>query len=423
MSGKIGEPERSGDTRAVGGFALLALGVNGIVGVGIFFVPSDLARSAPGLGSVVVFAATAAALMPVAIVLALLGKRFPEDGGPVVFARAAFGEFASFVVGWVTYVSAIASAAAVMSGLTGAVAPAVGAGSPVAQRLFAAALVTSLAALVAAGIVLSARVWTTLTVLKLIPLLALVAVFLALNPAFPPAPEVRVSASWLGAGLTAMFALQGFEIVPVIAGQTRAPERVIPWATLGALAFAGILYVGLQAACVAALPALASSRAPVAEAAGVLGGPWLARLVTAGTSVSSLGICMGMMVTTPRYLSALAKDGRLGFRLDSFGARGVPLRALFVTWVLVSALVQSGTRGELFALSSVAVLAQYVVTAAALIVLALRRFRGLSPAQAWIGVPAIAVGLVLAGGASLREGVVAGIAIVLGLALKFLSRR
>ena len=310
MTGSSAAGNGRKEPRPVGAFSLLALGVNGIVGVGIFFVPADLARSAPGAGSILVFAATAIALLPVAAVLAILGKRFPEDGGPVVFARAAFGEFPSFVVGWVTYVSAVASAAAVMSGLTGAVAPSLGAASSLAQRLLAAGLVTGLALLVAAGIVLSARVWTTLTVLKLIPLVALVAAFLASRPPLPAAWAPTFDPSWLGAGLTAMFALQGFEIVPVIAGQTRAPERAVPWATVGALAFSAVLYVGLQTACVVALPALASSRAPLAEAAGVLGGPLLARVVILGTSVSSLGICMGMMVTTPRYLSALAKDGR-----------------------------------------------------------------------------------------------------------------
>ena len=99
----------------------------------------------------------------------------------------------------------------------------------------------------------------------------------------------------------------------------------------------------------------------------------------------------------------------------------MPLRALSITWLLVSALVQSGTRGQLFALSSVAVIMQYVVTSAALVVLALRRFRGLVPAQAWIAVPAIAVGFVLAGGASSREALVAGFAILLGLGLRWLA--
>ena len=46
-----------------------------------------------------------------ALTFATLGRRFDEDGGPVVFARAAFGDRVSFVVGWVAYVSALLSAA------------------------------------------------------------------------------------------------------------------------------------------------------------------------------------------------------------------------------------------------------------------------------------------------------------------------
>src|SRR5437667_8295643 len=145
--------------RPVGLVSLLALGVNGIVGVGIFFVPADLARRAPGMGSVAVFAATGLALAPVALCFAVLGRRYHVDGGPVVYARAAFGELASFLVGWVTYVSAVASAAAVVSGLTGALLPSASAG---VRGLAAAALASVLAAVPAPGLVASARAWPTL---------------------------------------------------------------------------------------------------------------------------------------------------------------------------------------------------------------------------------------------------------------------
>src|SRR5207244_11028739 len=101
---------------------------------------------------------------------------------PVVSARAAFGGLASFLVGWITYVRAVASAAAVTSGLTGALLPA----APAEVRgLAAAALVSVLAAVAATGIVVSARAWTTLTALKLLPraALAVSAVGLLLAPA------------------------------------------------------------------------------------------------------------------------------------------------------------------------------------------------------------------------------------------------
>ncbi|RKG59051.1 APC family permease [Corallococcus sp. AB011P] len=407
----------------MGPFQLLALGVNGIVGVGIFFAPAEVAAQAPGLGAVWAFALTGLALVPVAFAFAVLGRRFDSDGGPVVFARAAFGERVSFLVGWVAYVSAFLSTSAVMAGLARAVAPSVGLGGPVGERLLASALVTGLAALVASGIRVSARTWTALTVLKLVPLAVLLGAFFFLPDRDVPPPLPATGASWLKAGLTVMFAYQGFEIVPVIAGQVRASERTVPMATVGSLLLAMLLYVGLVWACVAALPDLARATAPLAQAAGVWGGAGLERLVGAGTSVSALGICVGMMVTTPRYLSALASGERSLFGLEQMSASGVPMRALAVTWALVLGFVNLGDLSELFALSAIAVLMQFGVTAAALAVLSLRRERNLRPVHALLAVPTLVLGLTLvAFGASAREAAVASVAVLAGLALMRLSR-
>jgi amino acid transporter len=417
--------EKGTRTRAIGPLQLLALGVNGIVGVGIFFVPATAATHAPGLGTVLVFLATGLALVPAAAAFAILGRRFDVDGGPVVFARAAFGPRAAFLVGWVTYVSAFFSLAAVVAGLVRATAPAFGVSGDAAQRVAAITLVIALSLVVASGVRLSARIWTSVTVLKLLPLALLLGVLAATASSHPlPAAATAVpSGAWLAAGLAVMFSLQGFEIVPVIAGQARSPARTIPFATVGSLLLAIALYCGLALACVVALPALSSSSAPLADAAGVLAGPLLARLVAAGTSVSALGIAFGMMVTTPRYLSSLAVDDHL-LGLDRTSARGVPLRALGATTLLGSLMVGFGELGELFALSSIAVLMQFGVTAAALHVLAGRRQRGLEPRDRWPVLPTLAVALVLvAFGATLREGAVALAVTLLGLVLLHLSRR
>jgi APA family basic amino acid/polyamine antiporter len=414
--------EKETSQRPVGLLALLALGINGIVGVGIFFAPAEVARGAPGWKSILVFAVTGLALAPVAATFSTVGRRFDEDGGPVVYARAAFGELASFLVGWVAYVSAVASTTAVMSGLTTALAPP----SWGARRigLVAAALVSLLALVCAAGIRLSAWVWTALTGLKLLPLLALVAVYVAAGLPGPASPATAApTLDLLRAALLATFAFQGFEVVPVIAGQVRSSERHIPWAIGGALGSSALLYVALQAACVAALPALSASGSPLADAAGALAGPWLSRVVVLGTSVSALGIAFGMVATTPRYLSALATGGgSLPFDLDRTSAKGVPLRALFVTWLLVAGLLQAGSLSEFFALSSVAVLAQYGVTALSLLALARRRERGLSPRDAWSAFPTIVVTVALVAGAHLHEALVAGGALALGLALRWYHR-
>jgi len=409
--------------RPVGALQLLALGLNGIVGVGIFFVPATAAVSAPGLGAVAVFALTGLALLPAALTFGALGRRFDEDGGPVVFARAAFGERVSFLVGWVAYVSALFSASAVVVGLTRATLPALGIAGGLAARAAPALLVTLLAAVVASGLRLSARIWTGLTAVKLAPLVLLVGAFALAWGRFPAPAAAAPDPGWLRGVLVVVFTCQGFEIVPVIAGQVRASSRAVPFATVGSLLLAVALYLALVLACVTALPALSSSSAPLADAAGVLGGVGLARLVAAGTSVSALGIAFGMMVTSPRYLSALASGERTLFDLDRTSPSGVPMRALGVTWLVVAGIVSLGELGELFALSSIAVLMQFGTSALALLVLALRRQRGLRPLQAWPAIPTLAVAAALvATGATVREGLVAAGAVVLGFALLRLAR-
>jgi amino acid transporter len=223
--------------------------------------------------------------------------------------------------------------------------------------------------------------------------------------------------------LIATFAFQGFEIVPVMAGQARRPAFAVPLATIGSLAIAAALYVVLQAACVAALPHLAASRAPLVEAAAVHGGPGLAAFVGAGTSISALGIAFAMMAATPFYLAALARVDGLGMGIAAVDPRGVARRALLITWVLVTLLIQAGGRGELFALSSVAVLSQYLVTAAALLALALRHERGLGSRHAALAVPAAVVSIALVAGASRKEAIVAGIALLVGLVIRAVIHR
>jgi amino acid transporter len=103
--------------------------------------------------------------------------------------------------------------------------------------------------------------------------------------------------------------------------------------------------------------------------------------------------------------------------------RGVPLRALVITWVLVLILLATGTRGQLFLFSSVAVLMQYGVSAASLAALSLRAERGLRPAHALVAIPALAIAFILGSGATWREVGWAAAALSLGLLLRWMARR
>ena len=364
--------------RVLGFWSLLTLGINGIVGVGIFLVPGQLARAVPGPASAWAFVITGVLLAPVAWTYGRLGSAYPEDGGPYVWARAALGERFAFGVGFVAFASAVLSTAAVVSALGQYLAPELGFGSAWARWAFqiAAALVFSGVTLM--GLRLSAGVWSALTLLKLVPLAVLA--WAGASQVFEAAPLGEHAPVW-GSGLAraallAVFPLQGFEIVPVPAGEARGGRGTVLGATLLSLGFAVALYVLLQLACVHALPRLAESSAPIVEAGtrythGVGQG-----LFAAGANISAVGIAFGMFAMTPRYLAALGTESLLGAELAR-EHRGVPVRALVVTTLAVVVLVSSSTLTGLFVLSSLAVLLQYAVSATALFRLATRGERGL----------------------------------------------
>jgi len=400
--------------RVLGFWSLLTLGINGIVGVGIFLVPGQLAQAVPGPASALAFVVTGLLLLPVAWTYGRLGSAYPQDGGPYVWARVALGERFAFGVGFVAFASAVLSTAAVVSALGQYLAPELGFVSAASRWAFqlGAALVFSGVTLL--GLRLSAGVWSALTVLKLLPLVVLAwAGASQLVSVAATAPAAGLGAGLGRAALLAVFPLQGFEIVPVPGGEVRGGRRTVLAATLLSLGFAVALYVLLQVACVQALPGLAKSAAPVVEA-----GPHYTHglgrgLFAAGANISAVGIAFGMFAMTPRYLSALGTESLFGAELAR-ERRGVPTRALLITTLAVLALVSSSTLSGLFVLSSLAVLLQYAVSAASLFRLAARGERGLGKldrmlapcsllaiialAQAALAVELLTLGGILVGG-------------------------
>jgi amino acid transporter len=367
-------------------------------------------------------------LLPVGLVFARLGGALAVDGGPYVYARAALGPNAAFAVGFITYVSALFSTSAVVVGLVEHVALAVGLASRSGRLLVEIALVTLLTLALSRGLRLSAAVWTSVTVLKAAPLVALplAALVAKVTPQVGAGPTAVSAGGVLSAALPVLFALQGFEVVPLPAAQVRHARRSVPMATVGSLLFAAGLYVALHAACLRALPDLAQHEAPLADAARAYGGLSFYRVIVLTTSLSALGIVIGMLAMTPRYLAPLGQPEALGFRLGEQNARAIPVRAVRVTLVLLVAtlLVNAlwGSLGQLLALSSVSVTAQYAVTAASFWVLASRRTAGLSVSDRWPAPFALLSCTLLPLGASrLEVPIVAGL-LGLGFAARGIGR-
>src|SRR5438045_2675736 len=94
-----GEPAK--EARSLTLIDCIGLGINGIIGSGIFFLPTVLYAKS-GARSPFAWLITGALCMLVALCFAEAASRTTESGGPYRYASDAFGSHVGFVVGWIT---------------------------------------------------------------------------------------------------------------------------------------------------------------------------------------------------------------------------------------------------------------------------------------------------------------------------------
>jgi basic amino acid/polyamine antiporter, APA family len=402
-------------------FDITCIGVNAIVGSGIYLFPGKLSASL-GAGSIVAWIVTGALCLPLALSFAALGALEERTGGPVRYAELAFGRGASFVVGWSAWVTSVVSWAAVASavpGYLGVFAPSLEQGA--LARAVAAAIVVSFAALNVVGAKPSARVTVALTIGKLVPLALFVMLGLL---SLRAAAFEELPASGFGElpkmALITMFAYQGFEVVGVPAGEVKEPRRAVPRAVVLSMLATTLLYVLVQVVFVGVGGKPTS--APLPDAARSFLGAGGAALLGAGGLVSMLGYNAGTALSTPRYLQALA-DERL---VPPFFARlharfETPALAIVTTALATLVLTFVLDFAKLVDLAVLAVLCQYFATAAALVRL------GKSWGKKALGAVSLVISAAFARESSADQfvalGAVLGLGIVVALATSARIRR
>lgn len=358
---------------------VLALTVNVIVGAGVFAMPAAVAAAA-GRYSLAVLCAAFAIVALLALCLVEVASRFDTTGGPPVYATAAFGPLAGFVVGWLLALSRVAAFAAIASIMLDYAA----ALYPVLEGRWArSAAVTLFIAILAAinlrGARQGAGLGNLLTLAKLLPLLPLAAAGLWLA-GWKSLPETSPAgpAALAQALLLALFACFGFEQAAVVAGEMRSPRRDLPLSILGGVAIAGALYALVMLACFATVPALASSTRPLADAAEALSGPVGATVIVAAAVFSCAGGLAGSMLVSPRIFYALGRSGDLPRGLAAVHPeRGTPQVAIVVMALASWLLTLTGTFVYIATVFVIARIITYASTCAALI--ALRRRHGPAP--------------------------------------------
>jgi APA family basic amino acid/polyamine antiporter len=293
--------------------ATVALVVGNMVGTSVYTLPASLAAAVGPLG-IGAWVLTAAGYLFVALVYASLGTRYPVTGGPYVFAREAFGEFAGFQSVWSYWISAVVGNAGIVTAVVGY---AVGfskplAGSVILQFALAQALLWGLCLLNVIGVRQSARLQVAVMCTSAIPMLL---VSLAMLPFakvahFTPFAPHGWGSLAAGAALV-VWAYSGIESATVPAEEVQSPDRTIRRGTLVGYALATLIFLVAAVAVTGALPnaEIAASARPVALAAGRTLGPWAEAAIGVFAMAAGIGTLNGWILMAGRIPFTAARDG------------------------------------------------------------------------------------------------------------------
>jgi amino acid transporter len=288
--------------------------VNGLIGAGIFGLPSGAAALA-GEYSVLVYAFCALLILPIILCFAELGSYFRGTGGPIRYGTLAFGPFVGFQGGWLYYLARLISFSANTVLLTDSIAYFIeGAGTGTGRIISLAIICIGLSVINVLGSVESIRSMTLFTVIKfavliLLPLGGFILLGSEVIPSFdspiPPSGDLGAAA------LLLIYAFVGFEGAVVPAGEAKRPERDMPLGLLLGLAVVAILYMLIQLVSQAAVPDLANSKTPLLDVSASLFGPVGAILLMVGVAASVLANLISSMFSATRVTYALSLEKSL----------------------------------------------------------------------------------------------------------------
>ena len=229
--------------RAVSRWQIVGLSLNDVIGSGVYLLPAA-AAALLGPSSLLAVIAAGFAVALLVLCFAEASSHFEEPGGAYLYARTAFGDLAGFQVGWMTWISRVASVSSLSVGFAQALGylwPATGTGLPrvaaIVLPILALTLVNVLGVRAAVGTAMA------LTIGKISPLILFcgAGLFYARWETLTAQPA---GAGRLGeAALLLLFAYAGFENTPAPAGEYRNPRRDVPFALLAQVGIVTILYV------------------------------------------------------------------------------------------------------------------------------------------------------------------------------------
>ncbi|TPR50420.1 amino acid permease [Apilactobacillus micheneri] len=354
-------------------FSIVLLGINAIIGSGIFLLPTA-GMKIFGPASILVLVFDAFLAFMIGLCFAECSGLFDESGGAYIYAKHAFGNFIGYEVGiaaWAVRIIAEATMYVAFATALGGFFPALN--TSLAKNIIVTIMAVGLMILNLSGIEAASVFSNIITVGKLLPifLIIIIGLFFIHPGNFTPffVPSLTHASNFSDATLTMFYIFTGVEGLVVTAGEMSNVKKNLPRAIMVVLSVVTIIYILIMTVCIGVLGTkLTQTSVPLQAALTAMIGKVGSYIVVAGSVLSIGGICIASSFITPRSTEALADNGILPKAFSKKNRKNAPYISIIVNAILILALSYSGTFTYLAQISAISRFAQFIPTIIAVMV-------------------------------------------------------
>lgn len=352
--------------RSLGLPSSIALVIGTIIGTGVFLKAAIMSQYV-GSASWVLAAWAFAGLLSLAgaLTYAEIGILFPRAGGEYVYLREAYGDLPAFLYGWQRFwIANPGTIAAYAVGAATFAQPLFPLESLGGTKGFALILIIFFSGLNCLNVAFGGRLQTVMTAIKVFMIFFIVGGVLFISSEtswsrLTASSSATPSLSSFGmAVLAALWAYDGWNNLPMVAGEIKKPSRNIPLALGLGVTFIVVIYGIIHVSYFMALPfaevlSSNSSQNPTAlpvaaKAAQSFMGPTGVWYLGIAMIFSAVGAMNGSILTNARVPYAMAIDGLFFKPLSKLHSKTFsPYISVFAQAVLSCALALSGTFDQL----------------------------------------------------------------------------
>ncbi|SKB99080.1 amino acid permease [Luteibacter sp. 22Crub2.1] len=413
--------------RVLGLWQLTAIGIGGIIGVGIFVLAGQQAALNAGPAVALSFIIAGFGSACAALCYAEFAGLIPVTGSAYTYGYAVLGEGAAWIIGWdllLEYALVVAVVAIGWSGYVQVLLATAGVHLPEwAQKSMSADTMNyywqqaklgvgfSVANplpgptdahrfnVIAAGISLfvaillsiktewGARLNTLIVGIKVIGVALVIGVgafFINTDNWHPFIPARVFDAKGMGhfgwqgvltGASVVFFAVFGYDTLTTAAEEAKNPQRDLPRAVLLSLAVAMVLYIAVSLVLTGIVPyGTLSGEASVSDAFNAIGLPWLSNVIAVAAVIGVISVLFAFMLGAARIWFALSRDGLLPAWFAQVHPRfGTPARPTMILGIFTAVVAGLLPIGEVAELVNIGTLSAFILICASVLVLRVRK--------------------------------------------------